>query len=247
MSTFSVVTDIEAPVEACFDLARSIDLHLESMLASDERAIGGVTAGLIGHDEEVTWEARHFGVRWRMTSRIVEFDPARRFVDDMVRGPFSSFRHEHQFEPLGAGTRMTDVDENAERGDSVEGRGAFDLRARRSARMHTCHRGECSMWAQLIKTRMKEGSEEGLERLFQQLREAEQADSGLIRTLVMREQDDPNAVSMLVVFESEEKARARESDTRRNESLGAARATMAEIFDSPPSFTDFVVVAEHTP
>ena len=103
------------------------------------------------------------------------------------------------------------------------------------------------MWAQLIKARVKEGSEEGLERLFQQLRDAEQADSGIVRTLVMREQQDPNSLSMLVVFESEEKARARESDPRRNEGLGAARATMAEIFDSAPSFTDFVVVAEHTP
>lgn len=109
MSTFRVVTDIEAPPEACFDLARSIDLHLESMLASDERAIGGVTSGLIRGGEEVTWEARHFGVRWRMTSRIVEFDPPERFVDEMVRGPFRAFRHEHRFEARGAGTRMTDV------------------------------------------------------------------------------------------------------------------------------------------
>lgn len=109
MSTFRVVTDIAAPPEACFDLSRSIDLHLESMLASDERAVGGVTSGLICGGEEVTWEARHFGVRWRMTSRIVEFDPPERFVDEMIRGPFRSFRHQHRFEALGAGTRMTDV------------------------------------------------------------------------------------------------------------------------------------------
>jgi len=109
MSTFHVITDIEAPVERCFDLSRSIDLHLESMLASDERAVGGVTSGLIGAGEEVTWAARHFGVRWRMTSRIVEFDPPDRFVDQMVRGPFRTFRHEHRFEARGGGTRMTDV------------------------------------------------------------------------------------------------------------------------------------------
>jgi ligand-binding SRPBCC domain-containing protein len=109
MAKFRIVTEIDAPVEVCFDVARSIDLHLESMLASDERAIDGVTSGLIGAGEEVTWEARHFGVRWRMTSRIVAFDPPRRFVDEMVRGPFRAFRHEHQFEPAGAGTRMTDV------------------------------------------------------------------------------------------------------------------------------------------
>lgn len=103
------------------------------------------------------------------------------------------------------------------------------------------------MWAQLIKTRVKAGSEEGLRQLFQQLRDAEQPDSGLLRTLVMREQHDLNSLSMLVVFESEEKARARENDSRRIDGLAAARSTMAEIFDGPPSFTDFVVVDEYTP
>lgn len=102
------------------------------------------------------------------------------------------------------------------------------------------------MWAQLIRTRVKDGSEEGLQQLFQQLRDAEQADSGLVRTLVLREQDDPNALSLLVVFESEEKARARENDPRRADGLAAARATMAEVFAGPPSFTDFVV-EEYTP
>lgn len=100
---------MDAPVEVCFDLSRSIDLHLESMLASDEQAVAGVTSGLICGGEEVTWQARHFGVTWRMTSKIVEFDPPRRFVDEMVRGPFTAFRHEHLIEAYGSGTRMTDV------------------------------------------------------------------------------------------------------------------------------------------
>lgn len=104
-----MVTQIAAPVEVCFDLSRSIDLHLESMIASKERAVGGVTAGLISAGEEVSWEARHFGRVWRMTSRVTEFEPPRRFVDQMVRGPFAAFRHEHLFEPDGAGTRMIDV------------------------------------------------------------------------------------------------------------------------------------------
>lgn len=108
-STFQIVTEMYAPVEVCFDLSRSIDLHLESMLASNERAVAGVTSGLICGGEEVTWQARHFGVTWRMTSKIVEFDPPRRFVDEMVRGPFTAFRHEHLFEAYGSGTRMTDV------------------------------------------------------------------------------------------------------------------------------------------
>ena len=79
MPVLRVVTELGAPIEVCFDLSRSIDLHLESMLVSQERAVAGVTAGLIGAGEEVTWEARHLGRLWRMTSRIVEFDPPHHF------------------------------------------------------------------------------------------------------------------------------------------------------------------------
>jgi quinol monooxygenase YgiN len=97
------------------------------------------------------------------------------------------------------------------------------------------------MWAQLITTRLKPGREEDLSVLFDQLRAAEQPGSGLVRSLAMRDQNDPSRVFMLVVFESEEKARARESDPRRQEGLQAARATMAEIFDGAPEFVDLTV------
>ncbi|HEX2700140.1 MAG TPA: hypothetical protein VHM89_08065 [Acidimicrobiales bacterium] len=73
MPALRVVSDIAAPVEVCFDLSRSIELHVESMAASAERAVAGVTSGLIGAGEEVTWAARHFGIRWRVTSRITGF------------------------------------------------------------------------------------------------------------------------------------------------------------------------------
>jgi hypothetical protein len=46
------VTDIAAPTGVCFDLSRSIDLHLESMVASNERAVAGVTSGLICEGQE---------------------------------------------------------------------------------------------------------------------------------------------------------------------------------------------------
>ena len=105
-----MVTDIQASATECFDLSCSIDTHVSSMGASQERAVAGVTTGLIGLGEEVTWEAKHFGLRWRATSRITEFDRPRRFVDEMRSGPFRSFRHEHRFEGAGVGvTRMVDV------------------------------------------------------------------------------------------------------------------------------------------
>jgi len=100
------------------------------------------------------------------------------------------------------------------------------------------------MWAQLIKMRLKPGNDTA--ELDKQLRAAEQPGSGLVRTLVMHDQKDPSQVYALVVFESEEKARAREQDPRRQEALEAARAMMADIFDGPPEFTDLRVTDEWT-
>jgi hypothetical protein len=103
------------------------------------------------------------------------------------------------------------------------------------------------MWAQLITTRLKPGHEGDLPRLEKELRKAEQPDSGLVRSLMMVDQKDPSRAYMLVIFESEEKARARENDARRQEGLQAARAVMAEIFDGAPEFVDLTVVEEFTP
>jgi quinol monooxygenase YgiN len=101
------------------------------------------------------------------------------------------------------------------------------------------------MWAQLIRVRLKPGQDEGLKRVYEQLQATEQPGSGLIRSTLMRDQSDPNAIYMLVVFESEEKARAREDDPRRHDALQAVRATMAEVYDGAPMFTDLIVVAEY--
>jgi quinol monooxygenase YgiN len=100
------------------------------------------------------------------------------------------------------------------------------------------------MWAQLITTSLKPGKEDQLPRLIEELRVTEQPGSGLIRSTAMVDQKDPSRVFMMVVFESESKARERETDPRRNEGLQTARATLAETFDGPPEFTDLTVVGE---
>ena len=102
-------TRIAAPRPRVFDLARSIDLHVDSTGGSDERAVAGVTRGLISGGQEVTWEARHFGVRQRFTSRITAFEAPRHFQDSMVRGAFATFVHDHVFEDApGGATDMID-------------------------------------------------------------------------------------------------------------------------------------------
>ena len=109
MPVIRIETRIAATPERCFDLARDVDLHQRSAAASSERAIAGVTSGKMGLGDTVTWRATHFGVPLRLSSRITEFDPPRRFVDEMVEGPFRRLRHVHAFEATPGGTLMVDV------------------------------------------------------------------------------------------------------------------------------------------
>jgi ligand-binding SRPBCC domain-containing protein len=101
-------TPISAPQERVFDLARSIDAHQQSAERTHERAVAGVTHGLIGLGEEVTWEARHFGIRQRLAVRITGFERPARFQDTMVSGAFKSMKHDHEFVPRPSGTLMVD-------------------------------------------------------------------------------------------------------------------------------------------
>jgi quinol monooxygenase YgiN len=103
------------------------------------------------------------------------------------------------------------------------------------------------MWAQLITMRARSGSDDDVSRLLAHLRELEQPDSGWIRTTAMRDQADPDRVLVLAVFETEEKARARENDPRRAAGLATLRALMSEIVDGPPQFSDLLIIDDMTP
>jgi ligand-binding SRPBCC domain-containing protein len=110
MTRFEVVTGIAAPPRRVFELSLEVEVHTASMAGSGEQAIGGVTAGRMKLGDTVTWQARHFGLRWRMTSRISACDPPGFFVDEQVAGPFARWRHAHHFEPDGnGGTVMRDL------------------------------------------------------------------------------------------------------------------------------------------
>jgi ligand-binding SRPBCC domain-containing protein len=102
-------TFINAPTETCFDLMRDIRLHTETTLKTNEQAVAGVTDGMIGLGQTVTFEGTHFGVRQRLTVKVVEFDRPNRFVDEMIDGSFRSFRHLHEFFPGESGTLMRDT------------------------------------------------------------------------------------------------------------------------------------------
>ena len=106
MPRIKIETEIRATPGRCFDLSRDLDLHLRSLAHTAERAVAGKTSGLIGLGEEVTWRGRHFGIVHEHTSRITSFDRPRHFRDEMVRGRFKSFCHDHYFEPPASVARL---------------------------------------------------------------------------------------------------------------------------------------------
>jgi len=110
LTTLTIETIIAAPPEFCFDLALDVGVHAESAAFSGERVVEpGRLAGALQLGDLLTFEGRHFGLRQRFTTRIVEVDRPRRFVDEMVRGAFRRLRHVHEFHPHDGGTLMRDV------------------------------------------------------------------------------------------------------------------------------------------
>ena len=79
MPIIKLKTEINADKTIVFDLSRSIDLHKISTEHTNETAIAGIT-------ERPTY-----------------------FADEMIRGAFKGFKHEHHFEDFNGGTLMTDI------------------------------------------------------------------------------------------------------------------------------------------
>ena len=109
MAIIILQTLINAPIGRCFDLARSIDLHLQSMKSSCEEAIAGRQSGLINLNETVTWKASHFNMNFTMKIKITAMESPQFFIDEMVSGPFKKLHHQHKFRSFGTQTEMTDI------------------------------------------------------------------------------------------------------------------------------------------
>lgn len=108
MPTIILETVIKAPLQVCFDLARSIDLHKKLAKHSGEEAIAGVTEGLIGLNEFVTWRAKHFGIKQNLSTVISAFESPFYFRDEQIKGAFKKMVHHHYFEKRGVYTLMKD-------------------------------------------------------------------------------------------------------------------------------------------
>jgi ligand-binding SRPBCC domain-containing protein len=106
------ITTIFAPIERCFDLARSVEVHLAGNVHFGESAVavGGVTSGLVDLGQRVTWRAKHFGVWQNLTSEITRMERPAYFRDEMIEGAFTLMEHDHYFSSKSADeTVMTDV------------------------------------------------------------------------------------------------------------------------------------------
>ncbi len=110
MRSIRLETVIAAPIGDCFDLSLSVDAHRASMSQSGERAIGGITSGVMKLGDTVTWRARHFGIAFQMTSAITGYEYPNRFVDEQQHGLFRRWWHEHTFIAMADGaTKMVDI------------------------------------------------------------------------------------------------------------------------------------------
>lgn len=109
MPLITVETFVAAPIEICFDFARDIDIHTQTVWKhTREKAVTGVTTGRIGLEDTVTFEATHFW-RQRLTAKVVEFERPYRFVDEMQKGSFKRLKHIHEFYEVDGGTMMRDT------------------------------------------------------------------------------------------------------------------------------------------
>ena len=108
MPVIEIQTQINASKEVVFDLTRNISMHEISVVSSNEKAIAGVTSGLINFNETVTWRAKHFGVYQKLTVKITAMDFPNSFTDEMVKGIFKCFSHSHTFHQQGNVTTMKD-------------------------------------------------------------------------------------------------------------------------------------------
>jgi ligand-binding SRPBCC domain-containing protein len=108
MTTIELQTAINAPIERCFDLSRSVELHQISTNHTNERAIEGRTSGLCSSGDTITWRARHFGLYQQLTVQITSCTFPTFFEDKMIRVAFKAFTHKHSFHNVGGKTIMHD-------------------------------------------------------------------------------------------------------------------------------------------
>ncbi|WP_210516350.1 SRPBCC family protein [Hymenobacter terricola] len=83
---------VQAPPAACYALALNVQAHLDSAQQTGERVVARPASGQLALGDVVAWEARHFGIRQRLTVRITAATPPHHLRDELVRGAFRTSR-----------------------------------------------------------------------------------------------------------------------------------------------------------
>ncbi|TMM59342.1 SRPBCC family protein [Maribacter algarum] len=109
MPKIHLETKIKADIHIVFDLSRSVDLHKISTAHTNEEAIAGRTSGLVEVNDTITWRAKHLGITQNLTSHITAVESPTYFADEMVKGAFKRFRHEHFFSEENGVVSMKDL------------------------------------------------------------------------------------------------------------------------------------------
>jgi len=63
----------------------------------------------LGAGARLDYQLSLFGLPLRWRTRITDWQPGRRFVDEQEAGPYALWRHTHEFEARGTSTLMRDV------------------------------------------------------------------------------------------------------------------------------------------
>jgi ligand-binding SRPBCC domain-containing protein len=109
MTSIELYTNINAPIEVCFNLSRSAEVHLISTSKTDEKVISGRSSGLFEKGDTVTWRARHFGIYQTLQMEISAMSFPIAFEDRMLKGAFKSIWHRHNFQEVKGATVMKDL------------------------------------------------------------------------------------------------------------------------------------------
>lgn len=57
----------------------------------------------------IDYKIKLFGIPFKWKTRISLWEPGKRFVDEQLKGPYALWIHEHTFESVPEGTKMTDT------------------------------------------------------------------------------------------------------------------------------------------
>jgi hypothetical protein len=95
---------IRASVQQCFDLTRSIDVHIYTARSIAGKAVSGKTSGLAELGDVTTWSARFFGLRFALTTRVIALHAPYEFSERLEHGRFKTFEHVYSLHDLSNGT-----------------------------------------------------------------------------------------------------------------------------------------------